>query len=682
MTNNTRNNPNLYGDRTAMTIVVGVVALILGWIAGMEGVHAVAHHGHMLNADQMLGALAHWGPVPIHQWGWQGAIPPALALLAGGLAAWGAWRFLTIPPERHVRGYILHHDPRAIAAALKPSKTDAPGVLIHPAVQISQALETRHVLLVGGSGGGKTTILWPLIQQAQARGDKVLLFDSKGDFTEKLAGQFTLLSPTDARSARWALGNDILTHLDAHALTETLIPSAPGGDKEPMWTNGARALLLGVITDVQRRNSKGWGFVTLASAIANALADFEVLKAIITREDPAMLSLLGGEDAAAPSRTTMGFLVQVATSVRHVINLGVGTDDLAHSKNPPWAVRSWLAGKAPPLAVVGFRESAKSLSQAWAASLIEQVVRQVSDMPDAAPQDRRIWLMVDEAPRTGKVPSITDALTTARSKGVRVILGIQSLAQVREAYTRETATVWAGQTASKIICQTTAPEDQKWCSDLLGEREVERYTHQLSQQSYNSEGGGQHSSSWQRVREPVLLPASFGQELRILPGGPRGLLMSGGEAALLDWSFPALQKHRPAYIAARWTQPGYQRPVWGKAPPDVAAPPSASVRPEDKEKTKRREQAPAPLTPAPVQGADFPATPGTPQERPGDHAAQEAATHGIEHALNAVAPGAGLVARILALAGQATQAAPASGTQQPTPGIPDQAQDEEREEGE
>ena len=683
MTNNTRNNPNLYGDRTAMTIIMGVVALILGWIAGMEGVHAVAHNGHMLNADQMLGALAHWGPVPIRQWGWQGAIPPALALLAGGLAAWGAWRFLTIPPERHVRGHVLHLNPRAIAAALKPSKTDAPGVLIHPAVQISQALETRHTLLVGGSGGGKTTILWPLIHQAQARGDKVLLFDSKGDFTEKLSGQFTLLSPTDARSARWALGNDILTHLDAHALTETLIPSAPGGDKEPMWVNGARALLLGVITDVQRRNSKGWGFVTLASAIAAALADFETLKNIITREDPAMLSLLGGEDAAAPSRTTMGFLVQVATSVRHVINLGVGTDDLAHSKNPPWAVRSWLAGKAPPLAVVGFRESAKSLSQAWAASLIEQVVRQASDMPDAAPHDRRIWLIVDEAPRAGKVPSITDALTTARSKGLRVILGIQSLAQIREAYTRETATVWAGQTASKVVCQTTAPEDQEWCSKLLGEREVERYTHQLSQQSY-SEGGGQHSSSWQRVREPVLLPASFGQELRVLPTGPRALLMSGGEAALLDWPFPALQKHRPAYVAARWTQPGYQRPVWGKAPPDVAAPPSASARPEDKEKAKRREQAPAPLTPAPVQGADlpdFPTTPGAPQESPGDHVAREAATHGIEHALDAVAPGAGLVARILSLAGQATQAAPATSAQ-PAPLIPGQGQEEEREEGE
>lgn len=486
--------------------------------------------------------------------------------------------------------------------------------------------------------------------------------------------RFSLLSPTDARSARWLLGHDILTNLDANALAETLIPSAPGGDKEPMWVNGARALLLGVITDVQRNHKNQWGFVTLASAVARALADFETLKAIIAHEDPAMLSLLGGEDAAAPSRTTMGFLVQVATSIRHVINLGVASDNL--SKNPIWSVSGWLAGKTPPIAVVGFRDSARSLSQAWAASLIEQIVRQVGDMPDASPADRRIWLIVDEAPRAGKIPSITDALTTARSKGLRVVLGIQSLAQIREVYTRETATTWAGQTASKIICQTTAPEDQKWCSDLLGEREVERYQHQVSQQ-FRGDGGGQHSSSYQRVREPVLLPASFGQELRVLPTGPRALLMSGGEAALLDWPFPALQKHRPAYVAARWTQPGYARPVWGKAPPDVAAPlaTTSGERPEDnKSKSKKPEVAAVTVT-IPATTSDLPDFPSTGQAgQPAGAVAEKA----IDHLLDAAVPGAALAARILELAGLSQAPAPAA-TPQPIPGIQQRPSESEKE---
>lgn len=675
---NSSNNPNRYGDRALLASVAAAFAAVAGWVLGIQGLY-LWHDGHGVGLGTLIFIVIKWGLVPIRELGgWQGLIPAMCGVLAGALAGVSTWIWDTLPSERHVRGFILHRDPKRIATALKPTKTESPGVSIHPAVQISQALETRHTLLVGGSGGGKTTILWPIIQQAQARGDKVLLFDSKGDFTEKLGGGFTLLSPTDARSARWALGNDILTAIDAHALTETLIPSAPGGDKEPMWTNGARALLLGVITDVQRRYGKKWGFRTLAQAVAASLADFETLKAIIAREDPAMLSLLGGEDAAAPSRTTMGFLVQVATSIRHVINLGVASDNL--SKNPIWSVSGWLAGKTPPVAVVGFRDSARSLSQAWAASLIEQVVRQVGDMPDASPNARRIWLIVDEAPRAGKIPSITDALTTARSKGLRVVLGIQSLAQIREVYTRETATTWAGQTASKIICQTTAPEDQKWCSDLLGEREVERYQHQVSQQ-FRGDGGGQHSSSYQRVREPVLLPASFGQELRVLPTGPRALLMSGGEAALLDWPFPALQKHRPAYVAARWTQPGYARPVWGKAPPDVAAPPvtTRGERPEDnKSKSKKPEAVAVTVTiPPQVQASDlpdFPITGAVPEKSPAGALAEKA----VDHLLDAAVPGAALAARILELAGMTVSQAPAP-TTQPTPGIQQRPRESEDE---
>lgn len=651
------NDPNQYGSRIEMTFFMAVLGALAGWVAGAEAALWWLT-GRAYGVGTLWQVITQWGLAPA-RWGAWGYLPAATGLLtAAGLGA-AAWRFLTIPGERHVRGHILHRDPKAIARVLKPSRGEPAGVLIHPAVQIEEKIEVRHTLLVGGSGGGKTTILWPIIQQAQARGDKVLLFDSKGDFTEKLGGDFTLLSPTDSRSARWAIGHDIRTPLDAQALAETLIPSAPGGDKEPMWINGSRALLTGVITDIQRQKGVKWGMSDLAKAASVALADFETLKAIITREDPAMLSLLGGEEAVTASRTTMGFLVQVATSLRQVINLGVAARDL--NENPSWAVRNWLDGNSPAVAVIGFRDSARSLSQAWGASLIEQVVRQVSDMPDAHPHERRIWLIIDEAPRIGKVPSITDALTTARSKGVRVILGIQSMAQVREVYGRETATTWSGVMTTKVICQTTAPEDQKWCADLLGEREVERYQHQLSQQ-YSSDQGGQHSASWQRVREPVLLPASFGQELRVRKTGPRALLMSAGETAILDWPFPTLTKHRVAYSEARWTQPGYQRPVWGKSPPDVASPPllteTGKPKPENGKKSERHIVT---VTPAPAIPTDLPVIPVSKSPSKPDPIADRI----VDHVIDSILPGAAMAAKILGMATD-TAPAPSTGPQGPT----------------
>jgi hypothetical protein len=324
------------------------------------------------------------------------------------------------------------------------------------------------------------------------------------------------------------------------------------------------------------------------------------------------------------------------------------------------------------------------LSQAFASSLIEQTVRQVSDMPDAAPDQRRIWLIVDEAPRVGKVPSITDALATARSKGLRVVLGIQSLAQVRETYTRDTATTWAGQTATKIICQTTAPDDQEWCAKLLGDREVDRFQHQVATQI--GRDGGQHNQSWQRVREPVLMPAAFGRDLKVIKGrGPRALLMAGGEAALLQWPFPTLQTHRPDRLEARWIQQNYQRPAWGKAPPEVGKPSApAAVAPLSKKKPEKEQQAQAITTPS--VDPDRP-PPNGPAVTPDAGLTDPIPDLVLDH----LAPGLGLLAKILGTIEAAGSGPPAPAqavTARPpapeAPGLDDldgaeEGQDEERE---
>ena len=626
------NDPNNFNGRLELTIGGAVVGFFGGWIGGLQ-LMLWSQGMPPASLPRIWAWVTQFGLV-IHGWGWRGYWPIGAAALGATTLAGALWWLMTVPAERHVRGFVLHRTPQRIARLVAPHKNEPPGVRIHPDILIDQHAECRHLLIVGGAGSGKTTILWPLIQQAQARGDQMLIFDSKGDFTQKLPEPFTLLSPTDARGGRWRVGHDIRTRLDAQALAETLIKE---NEKDPMWSQGSRALLVGLVSDLQARYGTRWGMAHLAHAAAAALGDFATLKAIIGREDPLSLSLLGGDEAEGPNRTTMGFLVQLSAALTQVINLGVASYDLRD--NAEWSVRSWLAGRQPPVAVLGFRDSARSLSQAFASSLIEQTVRQVSDMPDAAPDQRRIWLVIDEAPRVGKVPSITDALATARSKGLRVVLGIQSLAQVREVYTRDTATTWAGQTATKIICQTTAPDDQEWCAKLLGDREVDRFQHQVATQT--GRDGGQHNQSWQRVREPVLMPAAFGRDLKVLKGqGPRALLMAGGEAALLQWPFPALQTHRPYRLEARWIQPHYQRPAWGKAPPEVGR--SSAPAPPAPVSKKQPEKEP------PVQAMGTPRmVPETPHPLPAVTPDAGLTDPIPDLVLDHLAPGLGLLAKIL-----------------------------------
>ena len=423
--------------------------------------------------------------------------------------------------------------------------------------------ESRHILLLGGSGSGKTSILWPVINQAVARGDRCLIFSFKGDFQQKAEFPFSLLAPWDSRSVRWQLGKDIRTRLHAESLAKTLIPTP---DKDPIWAQGAQGLLTAIISEVQSKYGEAWGFFRLAQACSIALSDYDSLVQTVMSESPLARSFLMGKD----SKTTASYLAQMASNLSDAVNLGVA--DFSN-KGKPWCVRDWLAGNTPNAAILGYMPESEELSRAFCSSVIEQTVKQILAFSDVEPDQRRIWLFLDEVPQAGKILSITSALEAARSKGCRVVLGMQGVAQLEEhGYSKNTLRIWAGQCGIKIIANLSDPDDQKWGANLLGERELERYQSNISVAN-GGQGGGQQSGGFQRQKEHVLLPASFGTDLFVdesKNGGPTALIVTPKIAGVIKWPFPVLQAKREAFIEAPWIQPGFVRPVWGKTPPMVA----------------------------------------------------------------------------------------------------------------
>ncbi len=500
------------------------VGAIVGYCAAWETV-ALARGVGLLTPSSIWSA--------IHQ---VGVFPPYLSLpLAVGAAfglACGAGLGLfvgNISAEIHIRGSQLTRKANilqnAILAASPPVHGKNQGIRIHPKIQTTEALETSHLLIMGGSGAGKTTILWPMINQIIKRGDKAIIFSYKGDFEQKIGTgdiigkQFALLAPWDNRSALWALGKDIRTRLDAEALAATLIPEPNGGSNDPMWINGSRSLIVGIVSDIQREYGEKWGFAELAKRISEALSDFSILRKIIEKESPHVANIIAG---GAENRTTSSFLATVSSYMTNVINLGVAAHDLkVQASGKQWSVNRWLSdlSKIPKITILGFRPSAKALSQAFCASVIEQIVLKLSDLPDVSPERRRIWLILDEVPRLGKVPSITEALEVLRSKGVRLILGAQGIDQIEEVYSKNTARSWTTQTATKVFGRITDPESQRFAAGIIGEHELERY-HRGS--------GSTDRGSYQRTKEHVVLPSQLGQILKFTRKGPRAIFQVAG----------------------------------------------------------------------------------------------------------------------------------------------------------
>lgn len=632
------------------------VGALAGYATSWEGIGLWKTHGFLM--PKTLWAVIHAS----------GIFPPEYMIpLASGaclgltLGAIAGYRAGYVPGEVHIRGSQITKDPtamqHAILEASPPIKGKNTGIQIHPKIQTTEHLEASHTLIVGGSGAGKTTVLWPMINQLIARGDKAIIFSFKGDFEQKIPGRFAMLSPWDDRSAVWVLGRDIRTRLDAEALANTLIPEPEKSDN-PMWTNGARSLVTGIISDVQREHGGEWGFAELAKKCAESLADFKVLKEIITRENPVAASLIAG---GADSKTTSSFLANISAYLTQVVNLGVAADDLKESaKTKQWSVNDWIAGRVPAVAVLGFRPSAKSISEAWCASLIEQIVLKLEDLPDVSPEKRRVWLILDEVPRLGKIPSITEALEVLRSKGVRIILGCQGIGQIEERYSKTTARSWAMQTATKIFGRISEPEDQRWAAGILGERELERYS---SQNTSATGGSSSQGGGYQRVKEHTILPAQLGQIVKVTKSGPRALLTIAGseQVGLLDWPFQSNPDQRGSREEhqARWVLPRYTRPAWGAVPPkvDIPAPATAgTTKPQQVEELPR----PQPLPQIQQQVAD--------QTQPQAQAAEDApdagetiTDHMIGHALDGLMPGAGMGFELLKVMDE-LMAAPAGST--------------------
>lgn len=582
------------GERPTISILAAACGAAVGYVSGLEALTWQAG-GRWIPLPKIPALV--WSLIKTHDLisaapgGW---FPPLCAIASGLIGAGVGWTIATRANVRHLHGLHIYEDPRVAAKSFRPL-LGGPGVRVHPQVQIGMAAECAHFLILGGPGSGKTTTLWTMLQDITARGDRALILDFKGDFTRDLPKPITLLAPADARGVRWALGQDIRTRLDASALAETLIPLGAG---EPIWAQGARGLLVGLLSHLQTTRGTSWGFQEIAELAARVLVDYKLLVSIIIKEHPPAKAFLMGAD----SKTTASFLGQLSGALTHVIELGVSDFAIPKDKGG-WSVQWWLRGgyKGPKVAVLGWQPSSKELSQAFAASLIEQVVRQLSDLPDCSPSDRRVWLILDEAAQLGKVPSISDALVTLRSKGVRVVLGLQSIAQIEQSYDRQTLSIWSGATDTKILCRLKSKEDQRFASELLGKRTVERYSHTISQQSAGA--GPTRSGSWHRADEPVMPEADFGHKLGPTKGGVRALVFAGGAsgAALLDWPFhqsPSPQVRAPR-VQARWVLPGFKRPRWGETPPPVADVPDDGE--SDRKPAPDKTQAPAPDAAAQTQ---------------------------------------------------------------------------------
>jgi len=410
----------------------------------------------------------------------------------------GAWFPLGYAPRGRMRR-------RAYRAARSPGMRR---VLAGAPLRLPDEDVSRHVLVVGLTGAGKTTaVTIPVLLDAAAQGVSVVALDLKYGEDDSLARAVPawqrrgrdvwIFAPLDAGSLRWNPLDGCRTIGAAQRLAGMLLDDVPPGEPDLAYWVGAErqvcaALSLAVSTD--------GGPPTLERLRAVCEAGPEAVHAYI-HAHPASGALgrhLGAYRAMLP-KDEAGILQGIAS------RLEAWTDDAVCRAtgvgDPDTRIDLDRLRREPVLLVVGVPQAAlgrlRWLCHLFLSDLASRLLR-----PRGPGEGVRVLQVLEELPAWGRLPGLVDHLATLRSRHVSVLATIQSEAQGEHVYGRAGWAAASANLVTKIYCPPLADLDADRLSRALGTASM----HDVSRSRTWGEGGPRGTEHHRDVAVPLCRP--------------------------------------------------------------------------------------------------------------------------------------------------------------------------------
>jgi hypothetical protein len=407
-------------------------------------------------------------------------------------------------------------------------------------VRWPKKLEPLHLLATGAPGTGKSQAIHGVLDALRRRGDLVIVTDVGGEALRRFGENGdALLNPFDERSVSWSPFAEMDSAADATRLAKSMIPDQAGKDGE--WIGYSQVLVSAVL---QRLWEQG-------KATNEALLYF--LTAAPSSEIHALVQGLPAQALCQPGAERM------LGSVRGIVGTYIAPyAELPRDAGPKsWSIRRYLR-EGEGWLWMPYREDQRAALRPLLATWLGESINGVLSSP--ADLDRRRWLLLDEVASLGCVQGMSDALTRGRKHGLCAILGLQSVAQLREAYGDDGAQTLLSCLSSQLILRANDPETADYASEHLGQCTVSRTS--------VTRGGKQGPTRTRVEHTEDLVLASEIQSL----ADRRGYLRLAGQSRVRCVKIPLVKR-------AQTVEPFVPRVSMPPVPPLAAPPVVQSVRP-------------------------------------------------------------------------------------------------------
>ena len=329
-------------------------------------------------------------------------------------------------------------------------------------VPYPERTETQHTIVSGTTGSGKTVLISDLVQQIRQRGDRCVIYDKMGSYTEAFFDpeRDVLLNPLDARAPRWSPFFEARSPRDFDTMAAALIPQQKD-TVDPFWVTAARQLFsngAGVLWEQGERDNRVLVehlLKTNLKALAEAM-EGTVAQSIVDPENP-----------------------RTALSVRAMLTAHLGAMEILPDAGKPFSIREWISRDVEESCLFltsrgDQHASLRGLISTWLEISVNALLSLDRD------DDRRIWVILDELPTLHQVPSLQPGLAESRQFGGCFVLGVQVASALRDLYGRNGAETISGLCGTRVVFAAPDRDTAQWSADSLGRIEIEEVAEGVS----------------------------------------------------------------------------------------------------------------------------------------------------------------------------------------------------------
>lgn len=358
--------------------------------------------------------------------------------------------------------------------------------------RIHRRYGTEHLLLVGGSGSGKTVLTKSLLGSVLRTplDLRALIYDAKEDLLPTIYqlceeseqtvasgnSRVKVLNPFDFRAVAWDIARDIDTPAKAEQTSNILVADRAGPGEDDFFLQAARAILTAnqVALINCPPNAKSWTFRDLMlTALYEPYTRF-ILNLAVEHESPPLMMA---------GRVIDQFLdcdPRTASNIRATISALLSPFepiaacwDKARKGGRTFSIAEWSRDTSQDILVLGNDETARSSLDIVNRAIFKRATELLLGRREISAHERdtgnnQSWVVLDEVREAGKLDGLGRLLTKGRSKGACVVLAYQDIEGLRDVYGEHVANELSAQCSNAVFLRINSPSTAAWAADSFG----------------------------------------------------------------------------------------------------------------------------------------------------------------------------------------------------------------------